>query len=416
MGYKEELLKLLTQSYRNSKKDAGTNRIKRVTRIKPDRLYRNYYDNDGDMDCIQAVNEAIRECQELGFVTFRERRMSHEIEQIDLVDSEVEAAEQYLKEQYGYTPKTDRIQAVRRLLDQYEETTPAAAALCGRLRQELEQNQMFHKKQDYIHLGEVLKALVFIERNQQPLYLREASMMIYGSSKYLEEKVLTDVCRELRRYQNRPCEEQEMEDEILREYGIEREPVRLCLKGDCEIVFENGRSLSVGLLKGGLEFAVEDLEAIERITIHSRQFLTIENKTSYYRYEATEAVVFYLGGFLNRFQRDFLKRAWQDNPDLEWYHFGDIDAGGFFIHEHLCRMTGIPFRLLHMSKEELEKEAYRDCLQKLTPHDNQRLQSLKEKDAYRETVEYMLLHQVKLEQEMISYKNWETQIARERKL
>ncbi len=69
-----------------------------------------------------------------------------------------------------------------------------------------------------------------------------------------------------------------------------------------------------------------------------------------------------------------------------------------------------------MSKEELEKEAYRDCLQKLTPHDNQRLQSLKEKDAYRETVEYMLLHQVKLEQEMISYKNWETQIARERKL
>ena len=76
-----------------------------------------------------------------------------------------------------------------RLLEQYEETTPAASALCGRLRQELEKNQIFRKKQDYLHLGEVLKALVFVEQNQNQLYIREASMLLFGSSKHLEEAV-----------------------------------------------------------------------------------------------------------------------------------------------------------------------------------------------------------------------------------
>ncbi len=420
MDYKEELLKQLTQRYRNSKKDAGTNRVFRATRIKPDKLYAGYYDNNGNIDCINAVNEAIQECQELKFVTYRQRRLSNEIEYVDLIDSAVEAAEQYLKIQYGYQPKVDRVQAIMRLLEQYEKTTPAASALCGRLRQELEKNQIFRKKQDYLHLGEVLKALVFVEQNQNQLYIREASMLLFGNSKHLEEAVLSDVCRELRRYRNRPCEEQEMEDEILREYHIEKEPIRICLKGDCEIFFQNGGCLSVGLLAEGIEFAVKDLETMKRIAVSARRLVTIENKTAYYRYPAADTVVFYLGGFLNRFQRDFLKRIWSDNPHVTWYHFGDIDAGGFYIYEDLCRKTGIPFQTLHMSKEELCREQYQHCLQKLTVQDNWRLQSLKqsevfwgEKEVCKETVEYMLEHQVKLEQEVISYQGLEKQVVRE---
>ena len=69
-----------------------------------------------------------------------------------------------------------------------------------------------------------------------------------------------------------------------------------------------------------------------------------------------------------------------------------------------------------MSKEELCREQYQHCLQKLTVQDNWRLQSLKqaevffgEKEVCQETVEYMLEHQVKLEQEVISYQGWEKQ-------
>ena len=59
----------------------------------------------------------------------------------------------------------------------------------------------------------LLKALVFIEANEKALYLREASLLIYGDSKYLEENTLGPVCRALRDCLGRPCGELELEDE-----------------------------------------------------------------------------------------------------------------------------------------------------------------------------------------------------------
>ena len=72
----------------------------------------------------------------------------------------------------------------------------------------------------------------------------------------------------------------------------------------------------------------------------------------------------------------FPEKVKDDNPDLKFLHFGDIDAGGFYIHDHLCRMTGVPFGLWHMSAEELKDPRYAGCLQKLTPGDRKRLKNL----------------------------------------
>lgn len=52
-----------------------------------------------------------------------------------------------------------------------------------------------------------------------------------------------------------------------------------------------------------------------------------------------------------------------------------MDAGGFYIHEHLCWVTGIPFRLYRMSRKEL----------------------------YQDLVMYMLEKNIKLEQEIVSF-------------
>ena len=101
------------------------------------------------------------------------------------------------------------------------------------------------------------------------------------------------------------------------------------------------------------------------------------------------------------FQRDFLKKVYQDNPEVRYLHFGDIDAGGFYIHEHLCRVTEIPFELDRMSVKELEDERFSGCLQELTENDKKRLGALLDRAEYRETVQYMLEKDVKLEQECI---------------
>lgn len=110
----------------------------------------------------------------------------------------------------------------------------------------------------------------------------------------------------------------------------------------------------------------------------------------------------YLGGYANRWQRDFLKQLYADNRDIQYAHFGDIDAGGLYIHEHLCRITGINFAMYKMSMDELEDACYAACLQQLSANDRNKLESLAKNEKYRNLAEYMLEHNIKLEQEIIS--------------
>ena len=54
-------------------------------------------------------------------------------------------------------------------------------------------------------------------------------------------------------------------------------------------------------------------------------------------------------------------------------------------------------------RDRLTDPQYADCLQELTAQDRRRLKKLAEKEQYKQTVEYMLERNVKLEQEIVSY-------------
>lgn len=190
-------------------------------------------------------------------------------------------------------------------------------------------------------------------------------------------------------------------DEILEEYHITREKQKLCLKGDITIQIA-GKVLEVGALEDGIEFFADGLEKLESVRVHTADFVTVENRTAYFRCGRPDASFFYLGGYTTRFQRDFLKKLYQDNPGVRYLHFGDIDAGGFYIHDHLCRVTEIPFGLDRMSVRELKDERFSGCLQELTENDKKRLGALLDRAEYRETAQYMLEKNVKLEQEIVS--------------
>ena len=398
-GYEEKMLTALAEKYRKSKKDNGTNVIVRRTRITPSQLYKGYNRNDGDMTQIEAVNQAAMHCRQMGFLTFETEKFSNEIRNIDLVDEKIEELEAYLEQTYHYESKASKRQYVEELIAVYSGRSPAAELECRKLRQALEKNRIPPK---YQQAKDLLKALVFIENNREELFLREASMLIYGDSKYLEEAMLHPVCKALREFLGRPCGEDELEDEILEEYHIRREKQKLCLKGD--VMLQNGgKELELGNFADGVEFFCDELDGIERICVRVPEFITVENYTSWLRFRKEGAVSFYLGGYAARFQRDFLRKVQEDNPHLVFRHFGDIDAGGLYIHEHLCRVTGIPFQMYRMSCAELQDARFRSCLQPLTNQDRIRLKSLEKQGTYRELAAYMLEKNVKLEQEIISY-------------
>ena len=397
--YIEKILTQLADAYRRSKKDSGTNVIHRRTVIKPEKIYRQYRENDGDPAEIDALNEAAEACRQLGFADYEMKRFSNEIDRIYLEDMQIEKVESYLKVHCGYESKRDKMDTVRDIIHRYEGKSPAADCVCGELRAKLDQNRI---PGQYGQTEEVLRALVFVENNKIPLYLREASQMIYGSSKYFEEKTSDSVCKRLRQYLKRPCAQDEMMNEILKEYNIYPERQKFCIKGDAALKI-CGKEIQISAFSDGIEFAANELSDIQEIHVGAEKFVTVENKTAYYRCRGKDAVFFYLGGYASRTQRDFLKHVRKDNPHLRFLHFGDIDAGGFYIHEHLCRMTGTAFVLWHMSVQELADPKYASCLQELTAQDRRRLKKLAEKDQYRETVKYMLEVNVKLEQEIVSY-------------
>ncbi len=399
--YKEKILVLLAESYRKSKKDNGTSRIARRTKIEPVKLYKHYRDNDGDLDEIEAVNQAAEDCRQRGYVTYDMNGFSNEIAAIYLADDKIAEIEKYLSDTYGYEPKYAKRQYIEEMLEKYGGCSPAADKECERLRGILEKNRI---PKEYLQTEDILKALVFIENNQIPLYLREASMLIYGSSKYLEETVLESICRLLREFQEKPCEEGELPDEILREYHIAKEPQKICIKGDITL-WIRGRSFDAGVFENGIEFFADEWDPMEKIEIHAGEFMTVENYTSYLRMKSKGCVFFYLGGYTARFQRDFLKKVYEGNRRIRYLHFGDIDAGGFSIYEHLRRITGIPFSMYRMSVEVLQDKRHASCLQPLTENDRKRLETLAGKTDFHDIAVYMLEKNVKLEQEIVSLDN-----------
>ena len=90
------------------------------------------------------------------------------------------------------------------------------------------------------------------------------------------------------------------------------------------------------------------------------------------------------------------------NPQVNYYHFGDIDVGGYLIHKHLSNSTGISFGLFKMGVEELKDSRYQSCFQELSQNDQLRAQSLLEEDLYKNQIQFLLKEKIKLEQEIIS--------------
>lgn len=127
--------------------------------------------------------------------------------------------------------------------------------------------------------------------------------------------------------------------------------------------------------------------------------ITIENLTTFFRWQEPESLIIYLGGYHNSVRRTLLKKLYQELPNISYYHFGDIDAGGFGILKDLRKKTGIPFKTFCMDVETLKH--YEKYGKVLTESDRIRLKELEKEEELQEVVSYMLLHDVKLEQECI---------------
>lgn len=154
----------------------------------------------------------------------------------------------------------------------------------------------------------------------------------------------------------------------------------------------------------GYEFSLSDAMIFDLVFMDTtaRKVITVENLTSFYKLGEPDAIIIYLAGYHNHTRQELCRKLYASFPELEYLHFGDIDAGGFSIYHNLCRKTGIDFRPYRMGVEELEQ--HKDSSRPLTVNDRKRLTAMLDKDEYamfHDVIAYMLEHDVKLEQEIL---------------
>ena len=247
----------------------------------------------------------------------------------------------------------------------------------------------------------LLRGVFEIERNEKQCYLREFSIKVFHDSKMLQS--MSGRLGKIFRTFGEDTEEKDFA-QILAEYGIYHTPNYVYLKG--KVSFWVHETLyHIADLKQGIGISGEDLSAIRFCDMGEiRRVMTIENLTTFFRWEEADALIIYLGGYHNSVRRKLLKTVYEALPAAEYYHFGDIDAGGFEIYKDLCEKTGIPFRMYRMDLNTLQ--IYEEYGRELTEHDRIRLQRMLEahtfeEESMREVIRYMLERNVKLEQECV---------------
>ena len=130
--------------------------------------------------------------------------------------------------------------------------------------------------------------------------------------------------------------------------------------------------------------------------MNGNKVITIENLTIFNAFCDKDFFAVYLGGYHNHNRGEFICKMYSRNPHAEYYHFGDIDAGGFYILLHLKKKTGILFKPYKIDILILQENISKT--KKLTDNDIVRLKNLLESE-FKETINFMLENDCKLEQE-----------------
>ena len=404
-GYEARILKGLLDSYERSLLSRGENKVAVHIAYPFTRKNLPEYFNESSL-AYEEIHSCMKSLEEQGLVTivWKNGKKDHIIEKVLLNEKNVEKVYAYMKRK----PRNEYVKEHLQLLEEEKKKyqTPAVQGFLDYLKERLTAGKSvkeFIDIEDPGQTSKILKAVGELEKNREGCYIREFSIRCFGNSKTFES-MLGVVGKILVRF-GEGFEDMDIYG-ILAEYSVYHTPDYVYIKGKGELIFEDDPDSVINLscLKQGIGLSGEDLGKI-RIRKNSgiKKILTIENLTTFFRWQEKDSLMIYLGGYHNSVRRKLLELLYQDFPEAEYLHFGDIDVGGFEIYRDLCRKTGIPFKAYHMGIEELKKyEAY---TQELTGNDRKRLEALLQK-AEREgkdtrALRYMKEQGRKLEQEGI---------------
>ena len=398
--YDKQVINKLLDTYENSLLSIGKNKrnvnieIRFTKTILPE-----YFDESSLV--YENIHIQLRNIEEKGLI-----KIIWKGQKVDYVIQKVQLNIEQLPQAYAFarrTPKCNLEEENQTFLETYcndeKGEIPITREFARFLLERLKNHQSVKEYIDLSRIKETRRlfvALSSVEKNEKPCYIREFSIEHFQDSKYFEQ-IKNQVAKIFRRFHS---EFTDMEtSDILAEYGVYHTPNYVYFKGEITLEID-GESVKLQALKQGLGISGEDLGRVIFSDLSQiKKVITIENLTTFFRWQEPESLIIYLGGYHNGIRRTLLKKIYQELPHISYYHFGDIDAGGFSILQDLRNKTGIPFKRYRMDVDTLKY--YEKYGKTLTESDKTRLKELEKEEELQEVVSYMLLHNVKLEQECL---------------
>lgn len=386
------ILNALLDKYENSKSFLGRNKVQQKFSLTVSTLFPKYGDHS-EYDTFRNVNEVID-------ILVRKKLIVATINKAN-VCSKVTLNTNVLDEVYNYigrVQKKELNQIIIRTLNKYKDKNEILSNFCRNQLDRLQDNrsvQFFNG--DLIEFDQILHVVDKLLRVESEIYVRDFSIQLFSDSKTFE-RISSKVVNLLFEYGNFPEKNQ-----VLESLYLIKTPTYVNFKGAGSIVLSN-QKIDLATLSGDIAISSILIDSIEKIIVTGSIVMTVENLTSFNKLNSPDVFFIYLGGFHNSVRRNFIKRLYNQNPNKTFYHFGDIDAGGFYILEHLRRLTGIDFKPYKMDISTLKE--YSKYSKTLTDNDRGRLLALKQTE-FCEVIGYMLENNCKLEQEAVDTSNKE---------
>ena len=390
---------MLLDVYENSVTYKGQNIMNQSFAIKPEKIFYEYNGDYTDQDEVNQFNREMQSLMEFEFVILDYERGIPVISKIKLNTNSINEIYSVLKRE-DITVKRNR---EIKMYTQYMGVHDIMDALCKSQVERL--NDYKDAKYTSDIAINILKLLKYVLGNNSDIMERELSVAVLGDTKLFEKSYKSRICSIIEEYGELELDlsvldKKEKEKAILEEYQVFSNPSYIFFKGNVDIHYVDGNSISV-TPDNPIAILSEAIARIEMIKVNSNRIVTVENLTSYNRINDNKSTFIYLSGYHNTAKQRFLKKIAENNSGVSWFHFGDIDPDGYYILKNLVEKTGIAFVPLYMDVQQLI-----NCKQYCKPlekNDMVKANSLLKFHFYDEVMEFMLANNCKLEQEIISW-------------
>lgn len=395
----KDALNMLLDVYENSVTYKGQNIKNQSFAIKPEKIFYEYNGDYTDQDEVNQFNREMQSLMEFEFVILDYERGIPVISKIKLNTNSINEIYSVLKRE-DITVKRNR---EIKMYTQYMGVHDIMDAFCKSQVERL--NDYKDAKYTSDIAINILKLLKYVLGNNSDIMERELSVAVLGDTKLFEKSYKSRICSIIEEYGELELDlsvldKKEKEKVILEEYQVFLNPSYIFFKGNVDIHYVDGNSMSV-TPDNPIAILSEAIARIEMIKVNSNRIVTVENLTSYNRINDNKSTFIYLSGYHNTAKQRFLKKIAENNSGVSWFHFGDIDPDGYYILKNLVEKTGIAFVPLYMDVQQLI-----NCKQYCKPlekNDMVKANSLLKFHFYNEVMEFMLANNCKLEQEIISW-------------